>query len=181
MTPTIRSCIGIFACLALSFGVAGATRAQDASTATQAPVAASQNAAVETQKAPEHPSHQELAKEMEEPECPCMAESGMGMQQMGSKPGMMGTKMQGLRMQGMGMPQMGMMGMGMMGMPMMGMPMMHQHMMMMRMMARNPKLAGKLMQMHADMMRAVADVLTKYGKQMESGDWPKAQCGDGDD
>jgi len=63
-------------------------------------------------------------------------------------------------------------GMEMPGMEMMGgMPMMHPQMMM-RMMARNPKLAGKMLQMRADMMRAVADVLTKYGKQMESGQWP---------
>ena len=66
--------------------------------------------------------------------------------------------------------------MGMPGMEMMGMPMM------MHMMARNPKLAGKMMQMRADMMRAIADVLTKYGKQMESGDWPTTPAkGGGDD
>ena len=62
---------------------------------------------------------------------------------------------------------------------MMGMPMMQDHMM--HMMARNPKLAGKMMQMRADMMRAIADVLTKYGKEMESGNWPStASKGDDD-
>jgi hypothetical protein len=91
--------------------------------------------------------------------------SGMG------GPGMMGG--------GMGMPGMsGMPGMG----PGMGMPGMPEPMMLMRMMSRNPKLAGKMMQMHADMMRAMADVLTKYGKEMESGDWPTAKGnGAGDD
>jgi len=83
--------------------------------------------------------------------------------------------MMGMRMQGMGMP-----GMGMYGMGVMGMPMMQDHMM--RMMVRNPKLAGKMMEMRADMMRAIADVLTKYGKQMESGDWPTTSAkGGGDD
>jgi hypothetical protein len=34
-----------------------------------------------------------------------------------------------------------------------------------------------MMQMHADMMRAIADVLTKYGKEMEAGQWPAPQKG----
>ena len=84
-------------------------------------------------------------------------------------------------MMGMGMP--GPMGMpGRMGMPeiaMGGPGMMHQRMMM-RMMARNPKLAGKMLEMRADMMRAIADVLTKYGKEMESGQWPAAKDKDDD-
>ncbi len=79
----------------------------------------------------------------------------------------------------MGMPgmEMGGMGSGMNMMPMMQSPMMMPPPMMMRLIARNPKLAGKMMQMHADMMRAVADVLTKYGKEMESGQWPQLQKG----
>ena len=96
--------------------------------------------------------------------------------------GKMGEGRGGFRMLmrggGMGMPGMGMGGMGMPGMGMM--PMMPQRMMMMRMMARNPKLAGKMLQMRADMIRAVADVLTKYGKEMESGQWPAAEGKGGD-
>jgi len=180
MTPLIRLCIGLFACFALTLALAEAARAEGASASSPAPVTASQSTAVEGEQAPKHPSHEQLAKEMEdEPECPCMAGSGMGPQGMGSKPGMMGMGMEGMKMPGM-MPGMGMPGMGMMGMGMMGMPMMHEHMMM-RMMARNPKLAGKMMQMRADMMRAIADVLTKYGKQMESGNWPTTPGKGGDD
>ena len=39
-----------------------------------------------------------------------------------------------------------------------------------------------MLEMRADIMRAVADVLTKYGKEMESGQWPAPQGkgGDGD-
>jgi len=102
------------------------------------------------------------------------AEPCQGMMGMMSHRGAMPGGMMGMR-RGMGMPGMPGMEMGGMGM----MPMMHEHMMM-RMMARNPKLAGKMMQMRADMMRAVADVLTKYGKEMESGQWPAAQ-GKGDE
>ena len=164
MKLVIRSCIGLFACLALTLVVANAARAQDSSAGTPAPVTASQSAAAQDQPANLHPSHEQLAREMEEdPEPPCMGGPRMGMQGMGPRPGMPG--MMGMRMQGMGMP-----GMGMYGMGVMGMPMMQDHMM--RMMVRNPKLAGKMMEMRADMMRAIADVLTKYGKQMESGDWP---------
>ncbi len=94
-------------------------------------------------------------REMES--CPCMGGGGS----MGGMMGMRGPMGPGA----MGMPgmEMGAMGPGMMPM--------HEHLMM-RMMARNPKLAGKMMQMRADIMRAVADVLTKYGKEMESGQWP---------
>jgi hypothetical protein len=175
MTLVIRSCIGLFACLALTLAVADVARAQDSSAGTPAPVTASQSAAAQGQPVAVHPSHEQLAKEMEEePDPPCMAGSKMGMHEMGPKPGMPG--MMRMRMQEMGMPGMQMQGRGMPGMGMMGMPMM------MHMMARNPKLAGKMMQMRADMMRAIADVLTKYGKEMESGDWPTTPAkGDGDD
>ncbi|MGO9055900.1 MAG: hypothetical protein ACLQU2_00710 [Candidatus Binataceae bacterium] len=183
MTPVIKLGIGLFACLALTLMLEARTRAQDASANTQAPVTASQSAATEAAKPAVHPSHEQLAKEMEAPECPCNMRPSSGMQEMGTKPGMSG--MMGMGMQGMKMPmpgmqtqEMGMPGMGMMDMGM-GMPMMHEHMM--RMMARNPKLAGKMMQMRADMMRAIADVLTKYGKQMESGNWPSTQGKGGDD
>ncbi len=180
MTPVMRSCIGLFACLALTLTVADAVRAADSSAGAPPPVTASQSAAAQDQPPAVHPSHEQLAQEMEEePDPPCMAGSKMGMQGMGPRPGMPGMmrmRMQGMGMPGMGMPGMGMPGMGMPGMEMMGMPMM------MHMMARNPKLAGKMMQMRADMMRAIADVLTKYGKQMESGDWPTTPAkGGGDD
>jgi hypothetical protein len=103
------------------------------------------------------PSQEQGVKEMQTDPC-----QGM-MQQMSRGPamGMMGIQ-RGMEMGGMGM-----------------MPMMHEHMMM-RMMMRNPKIAGKMMQMRADMMRAVADVMTKYGKEMESGQWPSAQGEGGD-
>jgi hypothetical protein len=58
---------------------------------------------------------------------------------------------------------------------MMGMSMMGDHMAMMRMISRNPKMAGRMLEMRADMMRAIADVMTKYGKEMESGDWQAFQ------
>jgi len=51
--------------------------------------------------------------------------------------------------------------------------------MMMYMVAHNPKLAGKMLEMRADMMRAIADVLTKYGQQMESGQWPAMETKSG--
>jgi len=97
-----------------------------------------------------------------------------GMQEMGPKSGMMGMMGMGMQGRGKSMPGMEMPGMGMMGMPMMQDHMMH-------MMARNPKLAGKMMQMRADMMRAIADVLTKYGKEMESGTWPSTPSKGDDD
>ncbi len=175
MTPAIKFCIGVLAGLALTLALAAGARAQDTSANTQAPVTASQSAAAEAPKPAVQPSHEELAKEMEEPDCPSNMRPSTGMQEMGPKSGMMG--MMGMGMQGRG--KMPMPGMGMPGMEMMGMPMMQDHMM--HMMARNPKLAGKMMQMRADMMRAIADVLTKYGKEMESGNWPStASKGDDD-
>lgn len=181
MTPLIKRCFGLVALMAMTLILAPGARGDDASAGNQAPVASGQNAAAPTQETAVHPSHEQMAKEMEEEPCQSMPGTGMprmGMQQMGNpKPGMPGMggrpgmEMMGMGMRGMGAPgQMG--GMEMPGMEMMGgMPMMQPHMMM-RMMARNPKLAGKMLQMRADMMRAVADVLTKYGKQMESGQWP---------
>ena len=40
----------------------------------------------------------------------------------------------------------------------------------MRMIAKDPKLAGHMLEMHADIMRAVHDVMTKYGQEMASGE-----------
>ncbi len=173
MTPLIKRCLGLVALMAITLTLATGARGDDASAATQVPVASGQNAAAPSPETAAPPSHEQMAREMEDE--PCQSMSGTGMQQMGNpKPGMPG--MGGMGMMGMGMRRMGapgqMGGMEMPGMEMMGgMPMMHPAMMM-RMMARNPKLAGKMLQMRADMMRAVADVLTKYGKEMESGQWP---------
>ncbi len=73
----------------------------------------------------------------------------------------------------------GMRGEGMMGMPMMGMmcPMMEQ--MMCGMMApagmgmhgmmgggKDPKLMGRMLQMRGDMLKAVGEVMLKYGKEL---------------
>jgi hypothetical protein len=173
MVSVIRRCIGLFVCLALTLALADSARAQDSTVGSQTPVTANQNMAAESRPATGHLNHEQLAKEMEEePQCPCMAGSGMGMEEMGSRPQMRG--MMGMRMPGMKAPGMQPTGMGMPGMGMMGMPMMH-------MIAHNPKLAGKMMQMRADMMRAIADVLTKYGKQMESDNWPAASTKGDDD
>ena len=121
MTPAIKFCIGVLAGLALTLALAAGARAQDTSANTQAPVTASQSAAAEAPKPAVQPSHEELAKEMEEPDCPSNMRPSTGMQEMGPKSGMMG--MMGMGMQGRG--KMPMPGMGMPGMEMMGMPMMH--------------------------------------------------------
>jgi len=80
----------------------------------------------------------------------------------GSGPGPQ-MPMQGGGMMGGGMmmcPMMGMMRGGMMGggMPMMGM--MGGQM--------DPKMMGRMLQMHGEMMKAMADVLIKHGKAMEA-------------
>ena len=170
MTLSIKRGLGLVAFFAITLLLtAGARRVESQE---PAPAAAAQGEAA----TPTPPSQGQMAQEMESDPCqPMMGK--MGMARRGGMPwmGMMGMGMQG---GGMGMPGMEMGGMGMPGMGMM--PMMPQHMMMMRMMARNPKLAGKMLQMRADIMRAVADVLTKYGKEMESGQWPAAEGKGGD-
>jgi hypothetical protein len=158
MTTTIRLGFGAVALFAAIFFLAAGVRSAESQ--KPAPAAASQG-----------------GHEAETGPCQGMI-SRMG--ESGATPGGMGGMM--AMRGGKGMPGMGMPGMEMGGMEMGGigmMPMMHEHMMM-RMMARNPKLAGKMLQMRADIMRAVADVLTKYGKEMESSQWPAAQ-GKGDD
>jgi len=169
MAPLIKRCLGLMALVAITLTLATGARGDDASAGSQAPVASGQNTSAPSPETAAPPSHEQMAREMEEEPCQSMAMPRMGMQPMGNPKPAMG--MMGMGMRGMGAPgQMG--GMEMPGMEMMGgMPMMHPQMMM-RMMARNPKLAVKILQMPADMMRAVADVLTKYGKQMESGQWP---------
>lgn len=66
MTPVMRSCIGLFACLALTLTVADAVRAADSSAGAPPPVTASQSAAAQDQPPAVHPSHEQLAQEMEE-------------------------------------------------------------------------------------------------------------------
>jgi hypothetical protein len=172
MARLIKRGIGLLAFVAITIILAAGARGDDSSANKQAPVTAGQGSAAGTSA---EPSHEALAKEMEVPgPCQPMPMGTMGAQRQGAG-AMPGMGMMAMRR----MPGMGMM-MGMPGMDMMDMPMMQAQMM--RMMARNPKLAGKMMQMHADMMRAMADVMSKYGKQMESGQWPalggKADDGD---
>ena len=163
MSPLIKRSFGLIAFLAITMLLAAGARGGDSQ--GQPPAAASQA----DPSAPANAKPGQLAQEQKSG--PCQAMMGkMGMPPMG-QPGAPGMGMMGPG--GMGMPGMEMGGMGMM-------PMMHEHMMM-KMMARNPKLAGKMMQMRADIMRAVADVLTKYGKEMESGQWPAPAAKSGED
>jgi hypothetical protein len=180
MTSLIKHGLGLLALMAITLMIATGARGDDVSAGTQPPVAPGQNAGTASPKTATHPSHEQMAREMEEE--PCQSMPGTGMPRMGMgptanpRPGM-----PGMGMRRMGAPGEPMPGMEMPGMEMMGMPMMHPQMMM-RMMARNPRLAGKMLQMRADIMRALADVLTKYGKQMESGQWPATpDKGVGDD
>jgi hypothetical protein len=180
MTWLIKHGLGLLALMAITLMLATGARGDEASGAAQPAVASGQNAGAGSPQTATHPSHEQMAREMEEEPCQSMSGAGwprMGMQQtVNPRPDMPGMGMRGMGPSGGAMP-----GMEMPGMEMMGMPMMHQHMMM-RMMARNPKLAGKMLQMRADMMRAIADVLTKYGKQMESEQWPAPPAkGAGDD
>ncbi len=157
MTPSIKRGFGLAAFFAITLLLTAGARSVESQ--EPAPATAAQGEAA----TPTLPSQGQMAQEMEADPCQSMM-GKMGMAHRGE----MGMGMHG----GMGMPGMEMGGMGMPGMGMMAM--MHEHMMM-RMIARNPKLAGKMLQMRADIMRAVADVLTKYGKEMESGQWPAAQ------
>ncbi len=93
----------------------------------------------------------------------------------------MGCSQAGQQGEGGGQPPMmgGMRGQGMMGMPMMGMmcPMMQQMMGCMMgpagmgmhgMMGggKDPKLMGRMLQMRGDMLKAVGEVMLKYGKEL---------------
>jgi hypothetical protein len=64
---------------------------------------------------------------------------------------MMGGMMCPMMGSGMGMGMMGGGGMGMMASP------------------SDPKMLGRMLQMRADMMRAMADVMAKHGKALEEG------------
>jgi hypothetical protein len=159
MTHSVKRGLGVFAILGIVLCLAAVAPGDE--NQTQGPVAV----------APADPPTAPPNLRMQSNPCGGMMGKGMPQMWMGAGPGMGGPAMRG----GMGMPPMGM------GMPGMGMPGMPEPVMIMRMMGRNPKLAGKMMQMHADMMRAMADVLTKYGKEMESGDWPAMQGKGGGD
>ena len=70
----------------------------------------------------------------------------------------MGMPMMGSGMKGMMPMMMPMMGSGMMGM----MPMMQQ----MMTAAQDPKAMGRMLQMRGEIMKAIGDILIKYGKMM---------------
>ena len=102
MTPAIKFCIGVLAGLALTLALAAGARAQDTSANTQAPVTASQSAAAEAAKTGGQPSHEELAKEMEEsPTARAICGPARECRKWGRSRGMMGMDA-GMGMQGMG-------------------------------------------------------------------------------
>jgi hypothetical protein len=137
-----KCCLGLFACLALALLVVSGVRAQT----------------MGTEGSPNNPNPAMTTAEAETgPGASAQQSPNVRAQQRMAECGAM---MRHGHMMG---PEM--------GMGMMGMPMMQEHMAMMRMMERNPKMAGHMMEMRADMMRAMADVMSKYGKEMESGQW----------
>ena len=146
MKLAIRLCLGIIACLALTLMVVSTARSENASSGSTADQAAIAAAA----------GSESAATPSMENKTPAQVAKAME-----------GCRSMGMKMEPMEEREMG--EMGMMGMPM------HQHMGMMHMIAHNPKLAGRMLEMRADMMRAVADVMTKYGKEMESGEWQAMQ------
>ena len=174
MKLTLKCCFGLFAGLAVTLLVGMGVRAQDTSgqgstgnpavTAPETVPAASQPSAA----AAEAQTPSNLAEQSPEVKAAKASEcESMGMH------AMRGHRMQGPEMGGMGQMAMGPMGMGQLEMT--GMPMLQEHMEMMRMISKDPKMAGHMLEMRADMMRAIADVMTKYGKQMESGEWQSSQ------
>ena len=153
MKLALRFCIGLFASLALTLLVVSGVRAQD----TSASAGTDTNPAVTTAEGETTQSPATTAEQSPEVKAQKAAEcESMGMR--GGRHRWMEGREGGEQ--------------GMMGMPMMG-----DHMAMMRMIAHNPKMAGRMLEMRADMMRAIADVMTKYGKEMESGDWQAFQTG----
>jgi hypothetical protein len=166
MKLALKFSLGLFACLALTLLATGAVRAQDTYTGNSsnnpavtspenepATEAAETTAAAQTAAATAEQSPEEKAQKAAECE-------SMGMPA-GHRHLMEGREMS--MTAGPGMAEM------------MGMPLMADHVAMMRMISRNPKMAGHMLEMRADMMRAVADVMNKYAKQMESGDWQSFQ------
>ncbi len=152
MKLALKFCLGLFACLALTLLVVSGVRGQDTSTTegtTNNPAVTTSEATTQSPSTTAEQSPE--VKAQKAAECESMGMHGGHHHWMegreGSEPGMM------------------------------GMPMMGDHMAMMRMIAHNPKMVGRMLEMRADMMRAIADVMTKYGKEMESGDWQAFQTG----
>jgi hypothetical protein len=142
----LNFCLALIACLALSLLTVNGVRAQDMGTEPPPPNNPAMTSAEAEGVAPGTRAEQSpnvRSQERLAAQCESMS---MGMR--GPHHEMMG-----------------------MGMGMMGMPMMQEHMAMMRMMEKDPKMAGHMLEMRADMMRAMANVMEKYGKQMESGQW----------
>jgi hypothetical protein len=86
MTWLIKRGMGLVALMALTLTLATGARGDDASAGTQVPVASGQNAGVTPPETATHPSHEQMAREMEEEPCQSMPGAGMprmGMQQMG--------------------------------------------------------------------------------------------------
>jgi uncharacterized iron-regulated membrane protein len=165
-----KFCLGLFACLALTLLAVSSVRAQDTSTQgsnnnpaaassdsdTQSPTAAQPATQPSGVVGAEVPTATEQSPEVQankQAECESMGmqaghrhmTEGREMEMEGHETGALGA------------------------------PMMQDQMAMMRMASHNPKMAGRLLEMRADMMRAVADVMTKYAKEMESGQWQSYQ------
>jgi hypothetical protein len=155
MKLALRFCLGLFASLALTLLVVSGVRAQDTATSegtTNNPAVTTTEAETTTQSPATTAEQSPEVKAQKAAECGSMGMKGGHHRWMEGREGRQG-----------GEP-------GMIGMSMMG-----DHMAMMRMISRNPKMAGRMLEMRADMMRAIADVMTKYGKEMESGDWQAFQ------
>jgi hypothetical protein len=164
MKLILNCCLGLFASLALMLFVSNGVRAQDTSTDTNN----NPTTAESTEATAQSPT---TTAQAQTPSTTAQQSPEVKAQKMAECESMgMGAGMHAMHRQWME----GREG-GMMGMPMMGMPMMGDHMAMMRMISHNPKMAGRMLEMRADMMRAVADVMARYGKQMESGEWQSFQ------
>jgi hypothetical protein len=149
MKLALRFCLGLCASLALTLLVVSGVRAEDTSTTqgtTNNPAAATAEAESTTQSPAVIAEQSPEVKAQKAAECESM--------------GMHATRHHWMEQHETGM---------------MGMPLMGDHMAMMHMISRNPKMAGRMLEMRADMMRALADVMTKYGKEMESGEWQSFQ------
>lgn len=142
MKLALKSCLGLFACLALTMLVVSGVRAQD----------------MGTEGSPNNPNPAITASEAENGGPSTSAQQSPNVREQQKMAAECGSMMR--HGHWMGGPEMGM-----------GMPMMQEHMAMMRMVEKDPKMAGHMMEMRADMMRAMADVMSKYGKEMESGQW----------
>ncbi len=157
MKFALKTCLGIFACLALVLLISSGVRAQDSDSSNENPAVTSSEPAAGNQ--PENTAagsetstttaeqSPDVKAEQRAAECGAMG-MGAGMHRW------MESREEG-----------------------MGMEMMPDRAAMMRMIARNPKMAGHMLQMRADMLRALADVMSKYAREMESGQWQSFQSG----